>query len=126
EYHHAVRTFPDRPWTRQQFLDAVLSTGLLFEPGESWAYSNVGYMLLIDIIERVTGNTFARVLNDFVTTPLALERTFVLETTQDLMRCVPGFGPEVTPDGQIVDVRGRYHPSWCAPRLVASTPEDVT
>jgi len=32
----------------------------------------------------------------------------------------------VTPDGHIVDVRGRYHPGWCAPRLVASTAEDIT
>jgi D-alanyl-D-alanine carboxypeptidase len=126
EYHRAVRTHPDRPWTRQQFLDAVLPPGLLFAPGERFSYSNVGYMLLIDIVERVTGQTFARVLHDLVATPLALQRTSVLEEIDDLVRCVPGFGPEVTPDGQIVDVRGRYHPGWCAPRLVASTAEDIT
>jgi len=43
-YHRAVRRQPERPWTRQQFLDAVLPNGLLFEPGQGWAYSNVGYM----------------------------------------------------------------------------------
>jgi hypothetical protein len=42
------------------------------------------------------------------------------------MRWVPGFGSEVTFDGQFVNVRGRYHPGWRAPRLVASTAEDVT
>ena len=26
----------------------------------------------------------------------------------------------------MVDVRGRYHPGWCAPRVVASTAEEVT
>jgi D-alanyl-D-alanine carboxypeptidase len=126
EYHQAVRTHPDQPWTRQQFLDAVLSKGWLFAPGESWAYSNVGYMLLIDILERVAGQTFARVLNDVVTTPLALQRTSVLERTDDLKRCVRGFGSEVTADRDIVDVRGRYHPGWCAPRLVASTAEEIS
>ena len=126
EYHHAVRTRPDRPWTRQQFLDAVLPEGVLFAPGEGFSYSNVGYMLLIDIVEHVTGQTFARVLEDFVVTPLALQRTSMLEQIEDLMRCVPGFGSEVTSDGHIVDVRGRYHPGWCAPRLVASTAEDIT
>src|SRR3954470_6765615 len=30
EYHAAVRTHPDRPWTRQAFLDAGLRNGLLF------------------------------------------------------------------------------------------------
>jgi D-alanyl-D-alanine carboxypeptidase len=126
EYHGAVRTSPNRPWTREQFLDAVLPKGLLCAPGESFSYSNVGYMLLIDILERATGHAFARLLNDFVTTPLALQRMSVLEGIDDLMACVPGFGPEVTPDGHVIDVRGRYHPSWCAPRLVASTPEDIT
>jgi D-alanyl-D-alanine carboxypeptidase len=126
EYHEAVRAHPDRPWTRQQFLDAVLAEGMLFAPGERFSYSNVGYMLLIDIVERVTGQTFAEVVNDFISKPLALQHTWVLEQVDDMMRCVPGFGSEVTSDGQVVDVRGRYHPGWCAPRLIASTVEDVT
>lgn len=126
EYHQAVRTHPDKPWTRQQFLEAVPPKAVLFAPGESFSYSNVGYMLLIDIVERVTGQTFARVLKDVVATPLALERTRVLAQIDDLMRCIPGFGSEVTSDGHIVDVRGRYHPGWCAPRLVASTAVDIT
>jgi D-alanyl-D-alanine carboxypeptidase len=126
EYHQAVRTHPDQPWTRRQFLDAVLSKGLLFAPGESWAYSNVGYMLLIDIIERVTDRTFARVLDEFVTAPLGLSRMSLLENIDDMRRCVPGFGSEVTADRHVVDVRGSYHPGWCAPRLVASTAEEIT
>ena len=83
-YHKAVRTHPDKPWTREQFLDAVLPKGLLFSPGESWAYSNVGYMLLIDVVEYVTGQTFARVLGDLVVNPLALQHTFVVERLDDL------------------------------------------
>jgi D-alanyl-D-alanine carboxypeptidase len=126
EYHHSVRTNPEQPWTRQDFLDAVLPQGLLFAPGEGWAYSNVGYMLLVDVLERVTGQTFARLIQELITAPLALQRTSVLESIDDLMACVPGFGSEVTADGDIVDVRGRYHPGWCAPRVVASTAEDIT
>jgi D-alanyl-D-alanine carboxypeptidase len=83
-------------------------------------------MLLIDIIERVTHQTFARVLDEFVTAPLALSRMLVLENVDDMRRCVPGFGSEVTADRHVVDVRGSYHPGWCAPRLVASTVEEIT
>jgi D-alanyl-D-alanine carboxypeptidase len=126
EYHEAVRTHPDRPWTRQEFLDAVLPKGLLFAPGESWAYSNVGYMLLVDIVERVTGGTFARVLEELVTTRLGLQRTVALEQIDDLAQCVPGFGSELTADRHIIDVRGQYHPGWCAPRLVGSTAHEIT
>jgi D-alanyl-D-alanine carboxypeptidase len=126
EYHQAVRSHPDRPWTRQQFLDAVLSNGSLFAPGEGWAYSNVGYMLLIDILERTTGQTFAQVLDEFIAGPLALRRMSVLEGIDDMRGCVPGFGSEVTADRHVVDVRGRYHPGWCAPRVVAATAEEIT
>jgi D-alanyl-D-alanine carboxypeptidase len=126
EYHQAVRAHPERPWTRQQFLDTVLAPGLLAAPGDRFSYANVGYMLLLDILERVTGQTFAEVVDGFIVRPLALQHTTVLERLDDLMRCVPGFGSEVTPDGQVVDVRGRYHPGWCAPRLIASTAEEVT
>ena len=125
EYHDAVRRHPDRPWTRQQFLDAVLRRGLLFPTGQGFSYSNVGYMLLIDIVERTTGRTFAEAIADFVTGPLALQHTSVLEHSDDLRRCIPGIGSEITSDGHLVDVRGRYHPGWCAPRLVASTAEEI-
>jgi D-alanyl-D-alanine carboxypeptidase len=126
EYHEAVRTRPDRPWTRQGFLDSVMSAGLLFTPGDRFSYSNVGYMLLAEIIEHTSGRTFAGAIDDFITRRLALQRTSVLEQPEDLMRCVAGFGPEVTADGEVVDVRSRYHPGWCAPRVVASTAEEVT
>lgn len=38
EYHRAVPAHPDRPWTRRDFLDAVLPHGLLFAPGDGWSY----------------------------------------------------------------------------------------
>ena len=62
EYHAVVRLHPDRPWTQKEFLDAVLPKGMLFAPGEGWAYSNIGYMLVVDVLECLTGPTFAQVL----------------------------------------------------------------
>jgi D-alanyl-D-alanine carboxypeptidase len=126
EYHRAVRQHPDRPWTREEFLEATLSKGTLFAPGEGWAYSNIGYMLVVDILERVTDKGFSEVLAQLVTEPLGLRQTRALKTIEDLMTCVPGFGPEVSENGGVVDVRGRYHPGWCAPRVVSSTPAEIT
>jgi D-alanyl-D-alanine carboxypeptidase len=83
-------------------------------------------MLVVDVLERVTGRSFAQVLAELVTEPLGLQQTSVLETVDDLMVCVPGFGTEVSEDAALVDVRGRYHPGWCAPRVVASTPAEIT
>src|SRR5262249_46122261 len=125
-YHADVRARPGRPWTRAEFLDSVLTRGALFPAGQGWAYSNVGYMLLIDAIERVTNAPFARAIERYITQPQQLTQTKTLERLEDLASCEPGFGSEVTPDGSTIDVRGIYHPGWCAPRLVASSVSDVT
>jgi D-alanyl-D-alanine carboxypeptidase len=125
-YHDAVRSQPGRPWTRQQFLDAVLPRGFLFPPGAGWAYSNIGYMLLADTIERAAGKPFGAALHDVIVAPLALRHTFELRHIDDLSTCVPGYGAEVDVDRRSVDVRGVYHPGWCAPRVVASTAEEIT
>jgi D-alanyl-D-alanine carboxypeptidase len=126
EYHEGVRAHPDGPWSREQFLEAILRDGPLFAPGESFSYSNVGYMLLVDIAERVTGQSFALLIEEHVCRPLSLRRTFVLENVEDLLRCTPGFGSELSGHRDVVDVRGLYHPGWCAPRLVASTTEETS
>jgi D-alanyl-D-alanine carboxypeptidase len=57
EYHKAVRTDPDKPWTRAQFDAAAEGTALC--AGRKLGLLNVGYMLLIDVVEYVTGQTFA-------------------------------------------------------------------
>jgi len=126
EYHAAVRSRPGEPWTEQQFLDVALCNGTHFEPGQSWAYSNVGYMMLRLVLQRVTGRSFAQVVREFVVSPLELQHTCVAERIEDWSTCVPGYGPEVDPDGRVVDVRGVYHPGWCAPGVAASNAEEVT
>jgi D-alanyl-D-alanine carboxypeptidase len=126
EYHEAVRLRPSQPWSRQQFLDAVLPKGMLFAVGEDWAYSNIGYMLLLHVLESVTRQPFARIVQSLLIEPLALERTFVVERREDWGRCVAGFGLEVDVEGRVVDIRAAYHPGWCAPGLVASTAEEIT
>ncbi len=45
-YHHAVRESPSTAWTFERFAAETYEKGLMFEPGEGWAYSNPGYILL--------------------------------------------------------------------------------
>jgi D-alanyl-D-alanine carboxypeptidase len=125
-YHEDVRDHPATPWTRAEFLAAVLPRGVLFEPGRGWSYSNIGYMLVIDAIERATRQTFADAIDRFVREPLALSNTRAVTRVEDLEDCAAGFGSEVNRDRKIVDVRGLYHPGWCAPRLVVSTGRELT
>ncbi len=126
EYHQAVRTRPSNPWTDEEFFDATLPKGLLFEPGGGWSYSNVGYLLLRRVIERATGKSFRQCVDDRIASRLGLKNTFIAETVDDWASCVPGYGSGVRADGKIVDVRSTYHPDWCAPGVGVSNVEEVT
>lgn len=126
EYHDAVRRSPSQPWTRTEFLDATLKRGLLFLPGGGWAYSNVGYMLLKELIETLCGQTFRNAIRHHVTAPLGLADTFVADNIDDWRVCVPGYGREVDANGELADVRHCYDPGWCAPGVAISTVEDTT
>lgn len=50
-------------------MAARMTQPLEFKPGERFAYSNAGYVLLQAAIERATGKAFAGALNDLISTP---------------------------------------------------------
>lgn len=50
------------------FADSTLN----FTPGERWDYSNSAYVLLGDIIERATGQTYEQVLQEKIFKPLGM------------------------------------------------------
>lgn len=53
------------------FADSTLQ----FKPGEKFAYTNSGYMLLGYIIEKVTGKSYEQVLQENIFTPLKMNNT---------------------------------------------------
>ena len=58
---------PERHWTRaDQVLMAMEGGDPLGEPGEVFAYSDTGYVLLGDIIERATGDTLAAAFRELL------------------------------------------------------------
>ena len=44
-----------------------------FQPGEKWSYSNSGYLLLGHLIERITGGTYEKFVQDNIFTPLGMK-----------------------------------------------------
>ena len=55
EYHAAVRTQPGRAWDDDEFLARTAAAGPQFEPGQGWAYSNTGYLLLRRLLDEHGG-----------------------------------------------------------------------
>lgn len=62
----------DEPWSREKLLEATLSDGLLFEPGEGWSYSNIGYLFVRELIEETTAKPLGDVISDMISMPLGL------------------------------------------------------
>jgi D-alanyl-D-alanine carboxypeptidase len=122
EYAEAVRASPGEPWDDEELLARALARGLDFEPGEGWAYSNTGYLLVRRIVDAAADGGFAGALDRELVAPLGLAATTLALELDDLLELEPGRSWQVG-DGER-DVRGRYHPRWVGHRSLASTAAD--
>jgi CubicO group peptidase (beta-lactamase class C family) len=62
-------------YTPVQLVNMSADSTLEFKPGERFAYSNSGYLLLGYIIEQVTGKSYEQVLQENIFTPLKMVNT---------------------------------------------------
>jgi len=108
EYHAAVAA-GEKPWPRDELLRRVRSDQLLFEPGGSWSYSKVGYLLVRQMIERATGLGLDEALRTLLFEPLGIEGVFVATSIGDLEHTV--WGNE-----------RQYDPGWVYHGLVIGSP----
>jgi CubicO group peptidase (beta-lactamase class C family) len=63
------------PIDREAFLDLVFQTPLVTPPGDTHAYSNVGYSVLGAIVETTTASSYDEALRALVLDDAGLERT---------------------------------------------------
>lgn len=76
--HSAMPDFPDIfriERDRDELLDLFFALPLDFQPGETWAYDNTGYILLGYIIEAVGGTTYWELLEERIFAPLGMATT---------------------------------------------------
>lgn len=65
DYINAIIEDPDRQWTRMDQIDALIAyTDPIGAPAEKFSYSDTGYILLGDIIERITGASLPTAVRD--------------------------------------------------------------
>jgi D-alanyl-D-alanine carboxypeptidase len=108
EYSAAI-TAGAEPWPRDDLLRRVRSDGLLFEPGSSWSYSNIGYLLVREMIERASGLELDEALRTLLFEPLGIDGVFVARSQLDLHPTV--WGNE-----------NRYDPGWVYHGLIVGSP----
>jgi CubicO group peptidase (beta-lactamase class C family) len=80
------RREPGTPMTKYEMLRLVASGTPLFEPDTQHSYSNSGYFLLGLILERVTGKSYAEVLEERITSRIGLTDTYVATGPIDVSR----------------------------------------
>ena len=111
EYHEAVRR-GDRPWPVKQLFDRIGIERPDFAPGQGWCYSNVGYLLVRQMIETATGADIETALRRLVFDALDLRSVRRVASAADLAATTWG------------NRRG-YDPGWVYHGLLGGTPADA-
>jgi CubicO group peptidase (beta-lactamase class C family) len=111
DYHVAVAR-GDAPWSEEQLLARVDAERLLFPPGQGWAYSNVGYLLVRHLVEQAAAEDFDAALRRLVFVPLGVSGPRVAREPADLAAAAWG------------NATG-YHPGWVYHGLLLGTPAEA-
>lgn len=125
QYHAAVLSSPDRPWREEEFIARTCGAGLAYAPDKGWLYSNIGYLVLKQVIAAICQEPFARTLKTLIFDPAGLSSLTVPNSVADLNTLLPGHSTYLTAGKTSIDVRGRYHPGWVAHGVIAGTASDV-
>ena len=97
-YHAAVAS-GEPPWPADAMLHRVHAGELVFEPGQGWAYSNVGYLTVRTLVERATDAPLGMALQRLVFGPIGVAGVALAQGPADL-------------DGTAWGNARRYHPGW--------------
>jgi CubicO group peptidase (beta-lactamase class C family) len=83
QHRSGIPNFTDTPgfWvsppeSSEEALALIFDLPADFEPGEDFGYSNTNYLLLQNLIEKVTGKTRFQYINEVILIPLNLNNTF--------------------------------------------------
>jgi CubicO group peptidase (beta-lactamase class C family) len=79
--------------TSEKLVARFRDKPLDFEPGERWSYSNSGYVLLGYLIERVSGQTYEKFVQDNIFTPLGMKDSGYDSNSAVIARRAAGYAP---------------------------------
>ncbi|MEL6918072.1 MAG: serine hydrolase domain-containing protein [Bacteroidota bacterium] len=69
-----------------------MDTLYLFEPGTRYSYSNMGYLLLGEIIEKISGKHYSTYLQEFIFIPLGMLHTGLVSDKETFKDMAKGYG----------------------------------
>lgn len=89
----------DRDWTPEELLAKGIAYPVTNAPGDAFAYSNTNYVALGLVLEKVTGQTVADLIQERIAKPLKLKHTYlsassVRPSTMDSPQLAHGYEPD--------------------------------
>lgn len=85
----AMRSLPAGELSREAVLEAVIRDGLVRQPGESFVYSDVGFILLGLLVERLFDAPLDGIARARILTPLGMSDTDYRVAPSNFERCAP-------------------------------------
>jgi len=80
-----------KPVTIADIIDWVKNKPLEFTPGSKFKYSNTGYTILAAIIEKLSGKSYEKFLQEHIFKPLGMNDTGLLHTKPLIMHRAQGY-----------------------------------
>lgn len=81
------------PATPEKLVARFRDKPLEFDPGEKWNYSNSGYVLLGYLIEKITGESYAKFVKENIFTPLGMKDSGYDSNSAIIARRASGYSP---------------------------------
>jgi CubicO group peptidase (beta-lactamase class C family) len=112
-----------QPATLAETINRFKKQPLLFNPGEDYTYSGVGYFILAQVVECVSGQSYEIFLQQHIFDPLGMRDTGVDVYTRILPHRASGY---IRTDGQIENAPYIYMPILTGGGNLYSTAIDLT
>ena len=78
-------------YTQERFLNCIIEQDIIFKPGEGREYSNFGYALLGMIIEKASGKSYEKLLQEKICKPAGMKNTLGDITAQHIDKRALGY-----------------------------------
>ncbi|WP_128892943.1 serine hydrolase [Erythrobacter sp. HKB08] len=81
------------PKTREEMIERFAGEPLEFAPGEKFAYSNSGYLVLTALVEEASGESYESFLRSRILNPLGMANTGIDTSAAILPKRASGYSP---------------------------------